>query len=344
MPLADQQEIEQQANELLQAGLAEAFPPGEIPHFCSPTFLVDKKDSKTRRMVIQFRKLNSRTKAHAAFLPNMEQMVESLAKCRYKSKLDMRSGFWQVGLSDRAKDLCTFCISSGRCFRPLCMPFGLQGAPGVFQELMEILSTQCKQDPQVRTILENGHLASFFDDTGVGTQNEDEHFHLLETYFQVCEANHIRIKLSKCSFFETEIEYLGYSLGGGTWKQNAKRVQAITRAEIKNVKDLRHFLGAMNFYRRHVKNFTYSSAPLTELLKKTVKWRWTELEQKCFEELKAKISDLEALVVPRPKVKLFWFQIPVTLVADQRSSSGSLWTLPKYPKSSSPKALTKTGP
>ena len=129
MAVNDQNEIEQQANELLKAGLIESFPPGEIPLVCSPTFLVDKKDSKTRRMVIQFRKLNSRSKAHAGYLPNMEQLFESLAKCRFKSKLDMRSGFWQVGLSERAKNLCTFCIPSGRCFRPLCMMFGLQGAP-----------------------------------------------------------------------------------------------------------------------------------------------------------------------------------------------------------------------
>ncbi len=200
MPILDQQELELQAEELLKAGLAETFPPGQIPHFCSPTFLVDKKESKTRRMVIQFRKLNARTKSHAAFLPNMEQMVESLAKCRYKSKLDMRSGFWQVSLSDRAKDLCTFCVPSGRCFRPLCMPFGLQGAPGVFQELMEILATQCKQDPQVRKILDSGHLASFFDDTGVGTLTEEEHYYLLEKWFQTCLKNNIRIKLSKCQF------------------------------------------------------------------------------------------------------------------------------------------------
>ena len=125
LPVKDQEEIEQQANELLKAGLIEAFPPGEIPLVCSPTFLVDKKESKTRRMVIHFRKLNARAKAHAGYLPNMEQLVESLAKCRYKTKLDMRSGFWQVGLSERAKNLCAFCIPSGRCFRPLCMMFGL---------------------------------------------------------------------------------------------------------------------------------------------------------------------------------------------------------------------------
>ena len=300
MPIVDQEEINMQAEELLKAGLAEAFPPGQIPHFCSPTFLVDKKDSKTRRMVIQFRKLNSRTKPHAAYLPNMEQMVESLAKCRFKSKLDMRSGFWQVGLSERAKDLTTFCIPSGRCFRPLCMMFGLQGAPGVFQELMEILISQCKQDSQVRKILESGHLASFFDDTGIGSQTLDEHYYLLEKYFQICQKNQIRIKLTKCSFLDEEIEYLGFTLGWGTWRPSQKGIQAILRAQVKNQKDLRTFLGAMNFYRRHVKNFTFSSAPLTELLKKNVKWRWTDTEEKCFQELKNKISALEVLGVPKP--------------------------------------------
>ena len=56
------------------------------------------------------------------------------------------------------------------------MPFGLQGAPGVFQELIETLSTQAKQDEKVRKILEMEHLASFFDDPGVWTQTEDDHF------------------------------------------------------------------------------------------------------------------------------------------------------------------------
>jgi len=176
MPLADQQELELQAEELLKAGLAEAFPLGQIPHFCSPTFLVDKKESKTRRMVIQFRKLISRTRAHAAFLPNMEQMVASLAKNRFKSKLDMRSGFWQVSLSHRAKDLCAFCVPSGRCFRPLCMPFGLQGAPGVFQELIESLATQTKQDKKVLQILSEVHSAFFLTTLALETSHRKNSF------------------------------------------------------------------------------------------------------------------------------------------------------------------------
>ena len=79
MPLEDSKEIEKQVQELVDAGLVEPFPVGEFPKHCSPTFLVDKKESKTRRIVGQYAKFNQRTKPHAGFLPNMEEIVENLA-------------------------------------------------------------------------------------------------------------------------------------------------------------------------------------------------------------------------------------------------------------------------
>ena len=60
-------------------------------------------------------------------------------------------------------------------------------------------------------------------------------------------------------------------------------------------------MGACNFYRRHIQNFTYSSAPLTDLIKKTTPWRRTAREEECFQELKKKIASSHCLGVPRPK-------------------------------------------
>eukprot|EP00667_Euglena_gracilis_P023977 EG_transcript_27322 len=189
MPQEDEKEIDLQCEELLKSGLIEQFPVGEIPQVCSPTFLVDKKGSSTRRMVIHYGKLNARSKAHAGYLPSMEVLIESLAKCRWKSTLDMRSGYWQIPITKRAANLSAFCIPSGRCFRPKRMMFGLSNAPGIFQELMEILTSQCKTDLRVREILKDGHLASFFDDTGVGANSEEDHLYLLEKWFEVCRKN-----------------------------------------------------------------------------------------------------------------------------------------------------------
>ena len=56
----------------------------------------------------------------------------------------------------------------------------------------------------------------------------------------------------------------------------------------KGLHEVRSFIGACNFYRRHIHNFTYSSAPLTDLIKKTNPWLWTDKEEACFQELKKK--------------------------------------------------------
>ena len=69
----------------------------------------------------------------------------------------------------------------------------------------------------------------------------------------------------------------------------------------KGLHDVGSFIGTCNFYRRIIHNFTYSSAPLTDLIKKTNPWRWTDKEEACFQELKKKISSTNCLGVPRPK-------------------------------------------
>ena len=207
-------EIEKQTQELLDAGLVEEFVGKDFPTHCSPVFLVDKKDTKTKRMVGNYVKMNRATKPHAAFIPDIHACVEGLAKCRFKSKMDMRSGFWQVQLTPQAQALSAFIIPSGRVFKWKRMPFGLCNAPGVFQELMEKAGEQCKRLPKAQPILKNdGHLKSFFDDTGLGTQTEDEHLALLELWFTICRKNNLRIKLSKCDFMSETIEYLGFEIG-----------------------------------------------------------------------------------------------------------------------------------
>ena len=75
----------------------------------------------------------------------MDVMVENLARMTWKTKLNLRSGFWQVSLTRRAAELTSFVTQSGRIFRWRCMPLGLQGAPGISQELMEQICEQSRK-------------------------------------------------------------------------------------------------------------------------------------------------------------------------------------------------------
>ena len=114
------------------------------------------------------------------------------------------------------------------------------------------------------------------------------------------------MELEKCEFMKEEMEYLGFDVGYGWWKPAASKMQPLQDMPIrddpkKGLNDVRSFVGACNFYRRHIHNFTYSSAPLTDLIKKTTPWRSTAREEECFQELKKKIASPGSLGVPRPK-------------------------------------------
>ena len=102
------------------------------------------------------------------------------------------------------------------------------------------------------------------------------------------------------------MKYLDFNLGYGSWKPAASRMQPLQDMQIgddpkKGLHDVRSFVGACNFYRRNIHNFTYSSAPLTDLIKKATPRRWTAGEEECFHELNKKTASSNCLGVPRPK-------------------------------------------
>ena len=106
-----------------------------------------------------------------------------------------------------------------------------------------------------------------------------------------------------------EMEYLGFNLEYGWWKPAASKMQPVQHMKIrddpkKRLHDVRRFVGACNFYRHHIHNFTYSSALLTHLRKKSNPCRWTAKEEACVQDLKRKISSTNCLGVLRPKGEL----------------------------------------
>ena len=67
----------------------------------------------------------------------MENTLERIAKCRYKTTMDKRSGSLQVDLTAAALELLTFITPKGRVFKWKVMPFGVANAPALFQKLMQ---------------------------------------------------------------------------------------------------------------------------------------------------------------------------------------------------------------
>ena len=143
----------------------------------------------------------------------------------------------------------------------------------------------------------------------------------LGEFFAVCQENHTRLKLEKCEFMQETMQYQGFDIGYGWWTPAASEANPLMDAKVrhedpkKGLHDVHSFIGACNLYSRHIKNFTYTSAILTDLIKKSTTWHWGPQEQQAFDKLKDKVAHAECLGVPRAQRGTF-------LVADTSNVGG----------------------
>ena len=168
------------------------------------------------------------------------------------------------------------------------MHFGVANAPVLFQELMNTILYILRRRPLVQELVSRGaEMEAQIHDVSLGTNTKEDNILLLQEVCTVCQEKHLRIKLEKCEFIGEEMEYLGFDVVYGWWKPAASKMQPRQDMQIRDdpEKDLHNvwsYIGACNFYQRHIHNFTYSSAPLPDLIKKTNPWWWTDKYEACF--------------------------------------------------------------
>ena len=155
-PKEQADELERQIQECMDAGLVLEYKDGNYPQHCSPCFQVAKPGSTAKRLVVDYRELNKETLNHSGSIPNMESTLEKIASCRYKTKMDKRSGSRQVDLTPNAQELLAFITPQGRVFKWKVMPFGVANAPAPFQELMNKILSILRRRPVVQDVISRG--------------------------------------------------------------------------------------------------------------------------------------------------------------------------------------------
>ena len=178
--------------------------------------------------MVDYKKVNQKMKVHSGSLPLIENTLETAAGCRYKTKMDKRSGFGQIDLTERAQCLTAFIALDGRVYKRRVMSFGTANAQALFQELMNQITALCKPRPAVQELLQHGAvLEAHMVNVILGTNTIDDHLLLLREFYTVCQENHLRIKLEKCEFLKTETDYLGFHIGDGWWKLQDQKMKPL---------------------------------------------------------------------------------------------------------------------
>lgn len=276
-------ELKKQLKELLDAGYIR---PSKAPY--GAPVLFQKKHDGSLRMCIDYRALNKVTIKNKYPIPLVDDLFDKLGKAQWFSKLDLRSGYWQVRIAEGDEEKTT-CVTRYGSYEFLVMPFGLTNAPATFCTLMNKIF-----HPYM-----DKFVVVYLDDIVVYSESLQDHVQHLRLVFQTLRENELYVKPEKCSFAQPEVMFLGHKIAGGQISMDSSKVKAIMDWEPpKTVSGLRSFLGLVNYYRRFIKGYSKRAAPLTDLLKKNIPWDWNEKCQKAFEELKHAVSEEPVLMLP----------------------------------------------
>jgi hypothetical protein len=147
------------------------------------------------------------------------------------------------------------------------LPFGLTNAPGVFMSLMNGV---------FREYLDK-FIQVFIDDILIYSRMTEEHEEHLRLVLQCLRGHKLYRKLSKCSFYQSRIHYLGHVISGEGIIMDLAKVEAIMEWPVPtNVTKVHSFMGLAGYYQQFVEGFSKLANPITELQKKNKKVFWTE--------------------------------------------------------------------
>ena len=206
-----------------------------------------KKDG-TLRFCIDFQKLNAKTKKDSFPLPHMQETMESMVGARFFSSMDLKSGFWQVRMSEKSRQYTAFTVGSLGMYEFLQMPYGLCNAPAMFQRLMQ----NCLGE------LNLTYALVYLDDVIVYSKTGEDHLQQLQAVFERFHEHGLKLKPSKCSFLHKQITLLGHKVSAdGMMPGNLN---------LKGIAEMAPPANYTEVHGRFIKNYAHIANPLNNIL------------------------------------------------------------------------------
>lgn len=281
IPRIYEETVKNEINQLLERGVLKRV---NRSQWAAPTFIVAKKlnpgeTTPRARVVTDFRKLNECLVRHPYPVPNIRDLLQTLEGFQYGTSLDLTQGYYQMPLDEESKKMCTMVLPFGK-FEYQALPMGICVAGDIFQERMNELL---------------GHLPfvrCYLDDVLIITKGSwEEHCESLATVLKILLETGLKVNAIKSFFGRIELEYLGFIVNTKGIRPVPNKVEAIKAIlPPTNRKQLRRFIGMLNFQKEMWPGRSKMLVPLTRLTSKNVPFKWTDVEQKAFDDIKKHIT------------------------------------------------------
>jgi transposase InsO family protein len=258
--------------------------------------VVEKPNGKLR-VCIDPKNLNKAIKRPYYPTPTLEDVLSKMSGAKHFSKLDARSGYWQLKLSDESSYLTTFNTPFGR-YRFRRLPFGLISAQDEFQRKMD------------ETFEGLPGVVPLVDDVIIWGKTREEHdMHLRAALDRASERN-LRLNPDKLVVGATEVDYFGHVISADGLKPDPAKVKAVQEmAPPVDKKELQTMIGMINYLAKFAPQLSETIKPMRDLLKEDVEFRWDHPQEEALKKAKQVILSQPVLVYFDPSK-------PITLQVD----------------------------
>ena len=194
IPAEYRDEVDHMIKEMLDEGIIEE----SSSPWMAPAVYVRKKDGSIR-LCVDYRALNKQTVKDAYPLPLPDEVQDHLVGSTIYSTLDLQSGYWQIPVHPTDCEKNAFCPGPGlRLFQFRQMPFGLSGAAGSFQCLMN------------KVFRGLNFVKVYVDDVFIYSGTKDDHIKHLTAVFQRLKDAGLSLRGNKCHIGLSQVRYLGH--------------------------------------------------------------------------------------------------------------------------------------
>jgi len=239
-------------------------------------------------MCVDYRAINNITIRYRHPILRLDDMLDELSGSIIFTKIGLRSGYHQIRMKAGDEWKTAFETKFG-LYEWLIMPFGLTNAPSTFMRLMN----------HVLRAFIGKFVVVYFDDILIYSKSVGEHMKHIRQVLDELRKEKLFANLEKCSFCTDHVVFLGFVVSGKGIEVDESKVKAIKDWPAPmNVSQVRSFHGLAGFYRRFVRDFSTIAAPLNELTKKGVDFKWGNSQETAFQELKKRLTEAPLLVLP----------------------------------------------
>jgi hypothetical protein len=280
-PLKDHDEIAKQISKLLDKKIIRR----SRSAYAAPIVLVPKPDGSTR-MCIDYKGLNKITVTDAFPMTRIDDIFDKLNGARFYSKLDLKSGYWQILMAEEDIHKTAFICKEG-LYEWIRLPFGLKNAPGDFCRIMyEVLG-------------DLNFVEKYIDDLIIFSPDFELHLEHIKIVLKRLKERNLKINPEKCDWAQEGIKVLGHIIYKNQIRMDLDKIKVVQNWETpKNVNHVQRFLGLVNYYRRFIKDFAKKAAPIFKVLKQDKKFEWTTDCDESFAWLKKKLTSYPILRQP----------------------------------------------